>query len=201
MSDEEDRQLDTYKRLLFDLKGAIHQIQGYMTSGSENTGDESVDNVENLYRRLDLVENALESILNWVTLQKNTIKGTENLYHALEVVYGEKNVDTIRNRIRTFIIPQLESFSQNLETTQKASRLVMKAIDTKVTDELVKELSSEFKYRNLLLLTAIGFDPEINTSDLSTIAESLYQGDLERSKDLIIRLKSRVQGTQKFYKE
>ena len=73
---------------------------------STNTSDE-------LFNQLLTYENFLETILNWIRIQKNAFRNFETSVEWIDAISTEslENTDELRYRLRVTLIPQLESFS------------------------------------------------------------------------------------------
>lgn len=142
---------------------------------------------EELYKQLATVEDALETMLNWIKLEKNGIRNFETLFEWVELLSKDKttDIDEIRYRLRVVIQPQVESFIQNVALGEK-SALMVRDIGLKNLenfDVFLKNVQSN----NFKLLSLIGFEPDSQTSHLDLALINLYQG---RFKDFDNELRS-----------
>lgn len=131
---------------------------------------------DELYKQLTTIEDVLETLLNWIKLQKNGLRNFETIIDWVKKLTLDSTLskDDIRSRLRIIILPQIESFTQNLTTGEKSA---LKVLDTvsKNLEELPQFLKL-VQQKNFKLLTTIGYDPESRTSHLDLAMFNLYQG-------------------------
>ena len=131
---------------------------------------------DELYKQLTTVEDVLETLLNWIKLQKNGLRNFETIIEWVRKLTLDSTltIDDIRSRLRIIILPQVESFTQNLTTGEKSALKVLNAV-SKNLEELPQFLKL-IQQKNFKLLTTIGYDPESGTSHLDLSLFNLYQG-------------------------
>ncbi len=147
--------------------------------------DYALENRDELYKQLVTVEDALETLLNWIKLEKNCIRNFETILEWAENLASDKNIskDEVRYQLRVVLLPQVESFTQNLTTGEKSA--------LKVLDAVNKDLNSlplflkDTQQQNFKLLTTLGYEPESKTSHLDLALNNLYQGRLEQFENEI----------------
>ncbi len=142
---------------------------------------------EELYKQLATVEDALETMLNWIKLEKNGIRNFETLFEWVELLSKNKttDIDEIRYRLRVVIQPQVESFIQSVALGEKSALMVRDIALNNLEnfDVFLKNVQSN----NFKLLSLIGFEPDSQTSHLDLALINLYQG---RFKDFDNELRS-----------
>lgn len=173
IDEEEER---SYHDLLEELYDGIIHIQ------------ESLYEPDEQYRRLVAVEESLETVLNWIKLEKNSLRNYEIMVEWTKKLALNTTLTTadIRNRIRVMVLPQSESFIQNLTTGERSALKVLEVVN-KNLEELPSFLKS-VKDQNFKLLQAIGYDPEAETSYLGTALYNLVIGrlaDFEKTIELL----------------
>ncbi len=148
--------------------------------------DQSLQNQEELYKQLATVEDALETMLNWIKLEKNGIRNFETLLEWTEnLVKDEKlDKDEIRYRLRVVMQPQVESFIQNITLGEKSALKILDVVHKNVQN--IPKFMRSVQNVNFKLLSIIGYEPESQTSHLDLALLNLYQG---RFKDFEKELK------------
>ncbi|MHA2073249.1 MAG: hypothetical protein ACW97X_01375 [Candidatus Hodarchaeales archaeon] len=138
--------------------------------------NQSLENREESYKQLATVESALETMLNWIILEKNAIKNFETVLEWVELLSKDKTLDTdeARYRIRVVIQPQIESFIQNLALGEKSALSVLDIINKNL--ENFADFLKGVQANNFKILSIIGFEPESQTSHLDLALTNLYQG-------------------------
>lgn len=174
--DEEATQEKTYHDYLTELFKTLTILK-----------NQSLLQKEELYKQLAIIEDALETMLNWIKLEKNAIRNFDTLFEWAEVLSRDETVDIdeIRYRLRVVLQPQVESFIQNVALGEKSALMVrdaaLKNLDN--FDGFLKNVQSN----NFKLLSLIGFEPDSQTSHLDLALINLYQG---RFKDFDNELRS-----------
>ena len=166
--DEADR---SYQDCLEDLFDSLSLLKVQL--------DTSIHTPDEFYKQLVTIEDALETLLNWIKLEKNSLRNFETIVDWTKKLTLDStlNVDEIRNRLRVIIIPQVESFLQNLTTGERSALKVLDVV-TKNLEGLPEFLKS-VQQQNFKLLSAIGYEPENETSHLDLALFNLYQGRLK----------------------
>jgi len=149
--------------------------------------DQSLHNRDELYKQLATVEDALETVLNWIKLEKNGLRNFETILEWAEILAQETAIskDEIRYRLRVVLQPQVESFTQNLTTCELSALKMFDAVNKDL--ERLPHLLKDFQQINFQLLSILGYEPESKTSHLDLALTNLYQG---RYKDFEHELKS-----------
>lgn len=174
--DEEATQEKTYHDYLTELFKTLTILK-----------NQSLLQKEELYKQLAIIEDALETMLNWIKLEKNAIRNFDTLFEWAEVLSRDETVDIdeIRYRLRVVLQPQVESFIQNVALGERSALMVrdvaLKNLDN--FDGFLKNVQSN----NFKLLSLIGFEPDSQTSHLNLALINLYQG---RFKDFDNELRS-----------
>lgn len=174
--DEEATQEKTYHDYLTELFKTLTILK-----------NQSLLQKEELYKQLAVIEDALETMLNWIKLEKNAIRNFDTLFEWAEVLSRDETVDIdeIRYRLRVVLQPQVESFIQNVALGERSALMVrdvaLKNLDN--FDGFLKNVQSN----NFKLLSLIGFEPDSQTSHLDLALINLYQG---RFKDFDNELRS-----------
>ncbi|MFX0086758.1 MAG: hypothetical protein ACFFAU_13890 [Candidatus Hodarchaeota archaeon] len=148
--------------------------------------DQSLQNREELYKQLATVEDALETMLNWIKIEKNGIRNFETLLEWTENLVKDDKLDKdeIRYRLRVVMQPQVESFIQNITLGEKSALKILDVVNKNVQD--IPEFMRTVQNVNFKLLSIIGYEPESQTSHLDLALLNLYQG---RFKDYEKELK------------
>ena len=146
----------------------------------EDLRDYALENRDELYKQLVTVEDALETLLNWIKLEKNCIRNFETILEWAENLASDKNMskDEIRYQLRVVLLPQVESFTQNLTTGEKSALKVLDAINKDLNS--LPQFLKDTQQQNFKLLTILGYEPESKTSHLDLALNNLYQGRLEQ---------------------
>ena len=148
--------------------------------------DQSLQNKEELYKQLATIEDALETVLNWIKLEKNGIRNFETLLEWTENLIKDDKIDKheIRYRLRVVMQPQVESFIQNLTLGEKSALKILDIVNKNIQN--IPEFMRTVQNINFKLLSIIGYEPESQTSHLDLALLNLYQG---RFKDYEKELK------------
>lgn len=174
--EEEAKQEKTYHDYLMELFRLLTILK-----------NKSLLQKEELYKQLAIIEDALETMLNWIKLEKNGIRNFETLFEWAEVLSKDEtiDIDEIRYRLRVVLQPQVESFVQNVALGEKSALMVrdvaFKNLDN--FDEFLKKVQNN----NFKLLSLIGFEPDSQSSHLDLALINLYQG---RFKDFENEIRS-----------
>ncbi|MHA2139211.1 MAG: hypothetical protein ACW98G_15105 [Candidatus Hodarchaeales archaeon] len=138
--------------------------------------DTTLEQPDELFKQLGTIEDVLETLLNWIKLQKNGLRNFETIVDWVKKLAIDSTLskDEIRSRLRIIILPQVESFTQNLTTNEKSALKVLDAV-RKNLEELPNFLKS-IQQKNFKLLSTIGYDPQTGTSHLDLAFLNLYQG-------------------------
>ena len=174
--EEEAKQEKTYHDYLMELFQLLTILK-----------NKSLLQKEELYKQLAIVEDALETMLNWIKLEKNGIRNFETLFEWVELLSKNKttDIDEIRYRLRVVIQPQVESFIQSVALGEKSALMVRDIALNNLEnfDVFLKNVQSN----NFKLLSLIGFEPDSQISQLDLALINLYQG---RFKDFDNELRS-----------
>ncbi len=148
--------------------------------------DTTIEQPDELYKQLVTVEDALETLLNWIKLHKNGLRNFETIADWVKklAIDSTLSTDDIRSRLRIIILPQVESFTQNLTTGEKSALKVLDVV-SKNLEELPQFLKT-IQQKNFKLLSTLGYEPQTGTSHLDLALHNLYQG---RFKDFEVELK------------
>lgn len=138
--------------------------------------DQSLQNRDELYNQLAMVEDALETVLNWTKLEKSALRNFETILEWAEILSQETaiNTDEIRYRLRVVLQPQVEAFIQNLTTCEKSALKMLDAVNKNL--EKLPAFLKDFQQINFQLLSILGYEPESQTSHLDLALANLYQG-------------------------
>ena len=154
--------------------------------------DQSLKNRDELYKQLATVEDALETVLNWIKLEKNGLRNFETILEWAEILAQEKTIskDEIRYRLRVVLQPQVESFTQNLTTCEISALKMLDAINKDL--EQLPTLLKDFQQMNFKLLSILGYEPESKTSHLDLALANLYQGRYKEFEKEMLSLKENL---------
>ncbi len=169
---DENRSYQDYFEELFD---SLSMLRGQI--------DTAVEKPDELYKQLGTVEDVLETLLNWIKLEKNGLRNFETIVDWVRKLALDTTLqkDDIRSRLRIIVLPQVESFTQNLTTGEKSALKVLSAV-SKNLEELPQFLKS-VQQKNFKLLSTIGYDPQSGTSHLDLALYNLYQGRFKDFED------------------
>ena len=105
--------------------------------------DTTIEKPDELYKQLVTVEDVLETLLNWIKLHKNGLRNFETIADWVKKLAIDSTLskDDIRSRLRIIILPQVESFTQNLTTGEKSALKVLDAV-SKNLEELPQFLKT-----------------------------------------------------------
>ena len=172
---DDDRSYQDYFEELFDTLSLLkEQI------------DTTIEKPDEHYKQLSTIEDVLETLLNWIKLQKNGLRNFETIAEWIKKLAIDSTLtkNDIRSRLRIIVLPQVESFNQNLTTNEKSALKVLDAV-SKNLEELPLFLKT-VQQKNFKLLSTIGYEPQTGTSHLDLALNNLYQG---RFKDFEAELK------------
>ncbi|MFX0171397.1 MAG: hypothetical protein ACFE9L_05710, partial [Candidatus Hodarchaeota archaeon] len=152
---EEER---SYQDCLEELYDSLTLLKGQLNT--------SIHEVDELFKQLGTIEDALETVLNWIKLEKNALRNFETIVEWSKKLALDSTLskDDIRSRLRIMVLPQVESFTQNLATGEK-SALKIADVVTKNLENLPQFLK-DVQQQNFKLLSKIGFEPDGGTSYL-----------------------------------
>lgn len=183
--EEEER---SYQDCLEELFDSLTLLKGLLNT--------SVHEVDELYKQLGTIEDALETVLNWIKLEKNALRNFETILEWSKKLAIDSTLskDDIRSRLRVMVLPQVESFTQNLATGEKSALKIVDVV-TKDLEELPQFLK-DIQQQNFKLLTTIGYEPDGGTSYLDLALFNLYQGRLKDFEKELSSLRNNVKPPQ-----
>ncbi|MCK5344746.1 MAG: hypothetical protein KAR20_15135 [Candidatus Heimdallarchaeota archaeon] len=154
--------------------------------------DTSIEKPDELYKQLGTVEDVLETLLNWIKLQKDGLRNFETIADWVKKLAIDSTLtkDDIRSRMRIIILPQVESFTQNLTTGEKSALKVLDAV-SKNLEELPQFLKT-IQQKNFKLLSTLGYEPQTGTSHLDLALYNLYQGRFQDFETQLSQLKANM---------
>ena len=157
--------------------------------------DTSIEKPDELYKQLGTVEDVLETLLNWIKLQKDGLRNFETIADWVKKLAIDSTLtkDDIRSRMRIIILPQVESFTQNLTTGEKSALKVLDAV-SKNLEELPQFLKT-IQQKNFKLLSTLGYEPQSGTSHLDLALYNLYQGRFQDFETQLSKLKANMNTT------
>lgn len=170
-----------YQEYLADLHQSLNRLK-----------DQSLKDRDELYKQLATVEDALETVLNWIKLEKNGLRNFETILEWAEILAQEKTIgkDEIRYRLRVVLQPQVESFTQNLTTCEISALKMLDAVNKDL--EQLPTLLKDFQQMNFKLLSILGYEPESKTSHLDLALANLYQGRYKQFEKEMLSLKENL---------
>ena len=154
--------------------------------------DTTIEKPDELYKQLSTIEDVLETLLNWIKLQKNGLRNFETITDWVKklAIDSTLTTDDIRSRLRIIILPQVESFTQNLTTGEKSALKVLDAVSKNL--EELPEFLKTIQQKNFKLLSTIGYEPQTGTSHLDLALNTLYQGRFKDFEAELKRLKDNI---------
>ena len=154
--------------------------------------DTPLEKPDELYKQLSTIEDVLETLLNWIKIQKNGLRNFDTIVDWVKKLAVDSTLskDEIRSRLRIIILPQVESFTQNLTTNEKSALKVLDAV-SKNLEELPNFLKS-IQQKNFKLLSTMGYDPQTGTSHVDLAFLTLYQGRFEDFEKELNQLKGNM---------
>ncbi len=154
--------------------------------------DTSIEEPDELYKQLGTVEDVLETLLNWIKLQKDGLRNFETIADWVKKLAIDSTLtkDDIRSRMRIIILPQVESFTQNLTTGEKSALKVLDAV-SKNLEELPQFLKT-LQQKNFKLLSTLGYEPQTGTSHLDLALNNLYQGRFQDFETQLAQLRDNM---------
>ncbi|MHA2202563.1 MAG: hypothetical protein ACW991_02630 [Candidatus Hodarchaeales archaeon] len=154
--------------------------------------NQSLQDRDELYKQLATVEDALETVLNWIKLEKNGLRNFETILEWAEILAKEKTIskDEIRYRLRVVLQPQVESFTQNLTTCEISALKMLDAVNKDL--ERLPNILKDFQQMNFKLLSILGYEPESKTSHLDLALANLYQGRYREFEKEMLSLKGNL---------
>jgi hypothetical protein len=178
---DENRSYQDYFEELYD---SLSKLRGQI--------DTAVEKPDELYKQLGTFEDVLETLLNWIKLQKNGLRNFETTLDWVRKLALDTTLqkDDVRSRLRIIVLPQVESFTQNLTTGEKSALKVLSAV-SKNLEELPQFLKS-VQQKNFKLLSTIGYDPQTGTSHLELALYNLYQGRFNDFEKELMKMKANM---------
>ena len=159
--------------------------------------DTTIEKPDELYKQLVTVEDVLETLLNWIKLHKNGLRNFETIADWVKKLALDSTLtkDDIRSRLRIIILPQVESFTQNLTTGEKSALKVLDAV-SKNLEELPQFLKT-IQMKNFKLLSTLGYEPQTGTSHLDLALQNLYQGRFQDFEAELAQLRDNMSSPEK----
>ena len=181
MTAHDEQKEKEYQEYLADLHNSLNLLK-----------DQSLKNRDELYKQLATVEDALETVLNWIKLEKNGLRNFETILEWAEILAQEKTIskDEIRYRLRVVLQPQVESFTQNLTTCEISALKMLDAVNKDL--ERLPTILKDFQQMNFKLLSILGYEPESKTSHLDLALANLYQGRYREFEKEMLLLKENL---------
>jgi len=181
MTAHDEQKEKNYQEYLTDLHHSLNLLK-----------NQSLQDRDELYKQLATVEDALETVLNWIKLEKNGLRNFETILEWAEILAQEKTIskDEIRYRLRVVLQPQVESFTQNLTTCEISALKMLDAVNKDL--EQLPTLLKDFQQMNFKLLSILGYEPESKTSHLDLALANLYQGRYREFEKEMLSLKENL---------
>ncbi|MFX0123189.1 MAG: hypothetical protein ACFFAE_06085 [Candidatus Hodarchaeota archaeon] len=181
MTAPDEQKEKNYQDYLADLHHSLNLLK-----------DQSLQNRDELYKQLATVEDALETVLNWIKLEKNGLRNFETILEWAEILAQETTIskDEIRYRLRVVLQPQVESFTQNLTTCEISALKMLDAVNKDLNR--LPTLLKDFQQMNFKLLSILGYEPESKTSHLDLALANLYQGRYREFEKEMLSLKENL---------
>ena len=185
--DKQTDEIRSYRDYFEELYDSLSMLHGQI--------DTTVEKPDELYKQLGTVEDVLETLLNWIKLEKNGLRNFETIVEWVRKLALDTTLqkDDIRSRLRIIILPQVESFIQNLTTGEKSALKVLNAVSRNL-EELPHFLKT-VQQKNFKLLSTIGYDPHSGTSHLDLALYNLYQGRFKDFEDELTKMKANMLDT------
>ncbi|WP_455139435.1 hypothetical protein [Candidatus Hodarchaeum mangrovi] len=186
LPEKNNAKIPLYQNGLRDLYQSLIELKKILKTPDDKSADE-------LYKHLVTIEDALETLLNWIKLEKNGLRNFETILEWTNQLAqdGSMHIDELRSRLRTILLPQVESFTQNLATGEKSALKVLDVIKKNL--ESVQTFLKMVQQQNFKLLTMIGYEPQDGTSHLDLALFNLYQGRIPDFNKELSYLKQNLQ--------
>ena len=154
--------------------------------------DTPLEKPDEAYKQLGTIEDVLETLLNWIKLQKNGLRNFDTIVDWVKKLAIDSTLtkDEIRSRLRIIVLPQVESFTQNLTTNEKSALKVLGAVSKNL--EALPDFLKSIQQKNFKLLTLIGYDPQTGSSQLDLMFLNLYQGRFKDFQKELDQLKENM---------
>ena len=154
--------------------------------------DTPLEKPDEAYKQLGTIEDVLETLLNWIKLQKNGLRNFDTIVDWVKKLAIDSTLtkDEIRSRLRIIVLPQVESFTQNLTTNEKSALKVLDAVSKNL--EALPDFLKSIQQKNFKLLTLIGYDPQTGSSQLDLMFLNLYQGRFKDFQKELDQLKENM---------
>ncbi|MHA1972048.1 MAG: hypothetical protein ACTSW1_03575 [Candidatus Hodarchaeales archaeon] len=162
----------SYQQYLSEMSKSIQELSKFFYIDNKKSPDE-------LYKHLVTIEDSLETFLNWIKMEKNSIRNFENITEWVDRLATQEGLDVseFRNRLRIILLPQIEAFIQNLATGEKSALKVLDVVSKNL--ESINDFVKNVQQQNFKILTSIGYEPQDGTSYLDLALYNLYQGRFE----------------------
>ncbi|MHA1214422.1 MAG: hypothetical protein ACTSR2_02425 [Candidatus Hodarchaeales archaeon] len=162
----------SYQQYLAEMSKSIKELNKFFYIDNKKSPDE-------LYKHLVTIEDSLETFLNWIKMEKNSIRNFENITEWVDRLATQEGLDTseFRSRLRIILLPQIEAFIQNLATGEKSALKVLDVVSKNL--ESINTFVKNVQQQNFKILTSIGYEPQDGTSYLDLALYNLYQGRFE----------------------
>lgn len=185
--DKQTDEIRSYRDYFEELYDSLSMLYGQI--------DTTVEKPDELYKQLGTVEDVLETLLNWIKLEKNGLRNFETIVEWVRKLALDTTLqkDDIRSRLRIIVLPQVESFIQNLTTGEKSALKVLNAVSRNL-EELPHFLKT-VQQKNFKLLSTIGYDPHSGTSHLDLALYNLYQGRFKDFENELMKMKANMVDT------
>jgi len=186
LPEKDNSKVPLYKNGLQDLYQSLIELKKILKTPNDKSPDE-------LYKHLVTIEDALETLLNWIKLEKNGLRNFETILEWTNQLAQDDSIqiNELRNRLRIILLPQVESFTQNLATGEKSALKVLDIINKNL--ESVQTFLKIVQQQNFKLLTMIGYEPQDGTSRLGIALFNLYQGRIPDFNKELSYLKQNLQ--------
>jgi len=186
LPEKDNSKVPLYKIGLQDLYQSLIELKKILKTPNDKSPDE-------LYKHLVTIEDALETLLNWIKLEKNGLRNFETILEWTNQLAQDDSIqiNELRNRLRIILLPQVESFTQNLATGEKSALKVLDIINKNL--ESVQTFLKIVQQQNFKLLTMIGYEPQDGTSRLGIALFNLYQGRIPDFNKELSYLKQNLQ--------
>ena len=125
-------------------------------------------------------------------MQKNGLRNFDTIVDWVKKLAIDSTLtkDEIRSRLRIIVLPQVESFTQNLTTNEKSALKVLGAVSKNL--EALPDFLKSIQQKNFKLLTLIGYDPQTGSSQLDLMFLNLYQGRFKDFQKELDQLKENM---------
>ncbi|MFW9994603.1 MAG: hypothetical protein ACFFD4_21340 [Candidatus Odinarchaeota archaeon] len=184
--DEQDEQLESYRSALIEMQASLRNIVVHFSREEDYRSG-----ITSLSANYEILANTLSTLLNWIRLQQEGLAALSSIHDWSQILLEEEDVSTIRYQLRTMIIGQIETMTQNFVSSDRSSKNILQFVVGQLDN--IPRLINQTKSVNEAFLSILQYNAIYDTSLLLDAVNSLYQGNYKKFQEAIAAINKNVE--------